>query len=422
MYVQGNMSFQDPLFGLDTSLIQSDNVYDSIEHEGSKINDASSDSTAGADQKGDAQDCTKFESLFDKQGHVQELKAAFKNTEQCESKNADIKFIQGASDAQIEAWCKGLLECIIRRHKQGAPFFTRKERAACEHSEEYAQFEERFAAVKEILKTEKRACRRFSTMPGKGWAERLADDPVFERDSIMVNDTTNSSRGQRLQNVRDNSKDIFKYLEKLGKEGVLAGDEYRAILSLAKYNAAPAKIERQSGTTASSKRKFGHDLEATTASGGSYPDSRPARSRSARIGDDAGFSDADMEDIDTKITSSKRRKPKNDKLQPRTTQNVFYQHPCLVPLQQYNQSQTNGWKQSVANIEYPDPQHMVFFPQQPSNISVPQLRNHGNHDLSGGFNNLYMPRSDVYEGSDIDPSTEGANAPDFDEFSEFINY
>jgi hypothetical protein len=65
---------------------------------------------------------------------------------------------------------------------------------------------------------------------------------------------------------------------------------------------------------------------------------------------------------------------------------------------------------------------MVFFPQQSLNISVPQQRNHGNHDLSGGFNNLYMPRSDVYEGSDIGLSTEGANALDFDEFSEFINY
>ena len=478
-------SVQGSLPGSGASLLRFDNVHVNTAHEGYDYGSTSGDSTARPNQNDNAHDRSNFESLLDKQEYIQELKAAFKNLEDCKCTNAEVNFIKGATDAQFELWSGTLLESIVRRQAQGSSL-PRKDRRNCEHSDEYAQFDQRFAAVKKILKTEKRACRRFLTMPDKVWADRLADDPVFERDSIMVNDNINSSRGQRLQNVKDNSKDIFQYLEKLGKEGVLAGDEYRAILGLAKYNMAPAKVERQSSTKTLSKRKFGHHLDDTTASGGSEPETHLASSRSIRVGDGARFTDADqVEDIDSTITSMKRRKLNNEKIlvigqasdlnmapaaqgeairkfsksvcrpedlvqnhafskaitgrpasaaysttNSRVNEMMQSSMPQRVPNQmpfpgvqgQYNLSQHIGRKQNAGYVETPDRQSLVSFPQQPQNLPVLEQHNHGKRGFSGGVENLHMPRLAVYRGSYHVPSTEATNATDSDEFSEFINY
>jgi hypothetical protein len=85
----------------------------------------------------------------------------------------------------------------------------------------------------------------FLTMSSQRWMDRVTDDPIFERDVIVLNDNGNVFRGLRDQKVRGNNKLIFAYLQKLGGEGILAGAEYENILRLATYNVTPAKSERQ---------------------------------------------------------------------------------------------------------------------------------------------------------------------------------
>jgi hypothetical protein len=90
----------------------------------------------------------------------------------------------------------------IRRHKKASPFFSQKQRAGCGHKKEYAKFEARFAAVEETLKVKKRACYRFLMMSSKRWMYRVTDDPIFERDVIVLHDNGNTFRGLRDQKVR----------------------------------------------------------------------------------------------------------------------------------------------------------------------------------------------------------------------------
>ena len=74
--------------------------------------------------------------------------------------------------------------------------------------------------------------------------DRVANDPIFERDVIVLNENGNIFRGLRDQKARGHNKPIFAYLQMLGGEGILAGNEYDNILRLTTYNVTRAKSER----------------------------------------------------------------------------------------------------------------------------------------------------------------------------------
>ena len=422
------------------------------------------------------------ETAAEKQEYLHKLMAAFKNLKQCEAKETEVKFIKEASDDKVEAWCQRLLDSIIQRHKKASPFFAQKQRAGCEHSKEYAKFQARFAAVEETLKIEKRACYRFSTMSGKGWMDRLADDPVFERDAIVLNDNGNTFRGLRDQNVRGNNKVIFEYLQKLGDEGILAGDEYENILRLAKYNVAPAKSERKSRTNTASKRKRSHDQDTEIETGSSQLGSQLGRSRSVRKSDGAGLLDADIETSGSTAIPSKRMKFNNVDVGPsyyasnahtkphRAVQNfaksarrphspsqhpmvratagsvaltpahsleniqaehIMQRHPlplaigassALMIQGQHKPSQKTESQyvsQSARNLGR---QHSMSFHQYPQTFSAMERHNHDHRSHPSGLHEMQTATFSGPAQSPAFPSLEESDAPTFDEFDEFINY
>jgi hypothetical protein len=74
--------------------------------------------------------------------------------------------------------------------------------------------------------------------------DRVTNDPIFERDVIVLNDNGNIFRGLRDQKARGHNKLIFAYLQMLDGEGILAGNEYENVLRLTTYNMTQAKSER----------------------------------------------------------------------------------------------------------------------------------------------------------------------------------
>jgi hypothetical protein len=135
----------------------------------------------------------------------------------------EIAFIQKVKDSDIDRWCKELYgRCVERDQKGSSTLPLRPKRGGCKNSPEYATYTARVKVVAEILNDGKRACVRFRSE--LTWAQKLADDPVWELDSINSNENGNADKAHRLQQQKDNGAIIVNEVQAL-KLALLADDD-----------------------------------------------------------------------------------------------------------------------------------------------------------------------------------------------------
>ena len=111
---------------------------------------------------------------------------------------------------EVESWCWRLLKEMVRRQSEGRPKdIARRKTASLD--EDLQTFAERFAAVFNALRLEKRCCIRFSNMAD--WHKRLANDPISEVADITKNDLINDKRAQDRKAKYAEAKELAKALD-----------------------------------------------------------------------------------------------------------------------------------------------------------------------------------------------------------------
>lgn len=73
----------------------------------------------------------------------------------------------------------------------------------------------------------------------RGWAKRLADDPVYEQSAILKSDETNTARAGRGQKKRDNNFAMLEGWERLRAGEALSMEGIDHYISLAEFNTNP---------------------------------------------------------------------------------------------------------------------------------------------------------------------------------------
>ena len=182
------------------------------------------------------------------------LKAAFKNVTNCNGTKTEVTFVKGAKEGKIDSWCEQVYSCCLQRFQHGSSTLpTRTKRGGCGHSPEYVSCSDRVRAVARVLQSEKRACYHFRR--DLGWAQKLADDPVYERDNMHASDRGNHERTRRAQQSKANGHALVEEVQML-KDVLVADPEnitvemvlarLDRIEDLAVYVRDPPKAERQS--------------------------------------------------------------------------------------------------------------------------------------------------------------------------------
>jgi hypothetical protein len=162
------------------------------------------------------QDTTFPRSLAEEREYVQLLKDAFKymgTGSICTSQ--EQLFItrprKEDGEKEIESWCWQLLKEIMLRQSRGRPLDLVKRKSA--FLDPVSQtFAERFAAVHNALKLEKRCCIRFSNMAE--WHKRLANDPSSELAEIAKNDLINRKKAEDKRAKHTETAALAEALEK----------------------------------------------------------------------------------------------------------------------------------------------------------------------------------------------------------------
>lgn len=116
------------------------------------------------------------------------------------------------TEKEIESWCWQLLQEITRRQFLGRPTTLVKRKNAYMNKDSLT-FAQRFSAVHNALKLEKRCCIRFSNMAG--WHTRLANDPVSELAELQKNDEINDKRAMNRKAEMDATKELTRELEEV---------------------------------------------------------------------------------------------------------------------------------------------------------------------------------------------------------------
>ena len=183
---------------------------------------------------------------------------AFKRLKHTEGREDEVEWVQEQTDSKINRWCHETLEAIITRQSSGKPLCTTpRKRNTLKSKSEYPSFNARLKAVFEVLKTEKRACKRFQRDPG--WAKRLADDPVFEQAAIISNDDGNTARAIRDRQKKENDVAMLEGWKRVLAGEVLTKAEVMHFVNLAEYN---TKIQPKGRhTTTPSTRRQGRARE-----------------------------------------------------------------------------------------------------------------------------------------------------------------
>ena len=106
-------------------------------------------------------------------------------------------------EKEIESWCWMLVGEIMRRQLSGRPSdFTKLKFASLDPNNQ--TFAQRFSAVYNALKLEKRCCIRFSNMAA--WHKRLANNPMAEIAEIRKNDLINHKRAEKIAETKGLAK------------------------------------------------------------------------------------------------------------------------------------------------------------------------------------------------------------------------
>jgi hypothetical protein len=106
---------------------------------------------------------------------------------------------------EIESWCWQLLGEIMRRQLHGRPSESTKLKHAS-LDPEVETFAQRFSAVYNALKFEKRCCIRFANMAA--WHKRLANDPKTEVAELQKNDSINEKRAKKIAEAKGVAKSL----------------------------------------------------------------------------------------------------------------------------------------------------------------------------------------------------------------------
>jgi hypothetical protein len=142
-----------------------------------------------------------------------------------------------------------------------------RKRSNCKNSPEYETCTARVRAIANILTTDKRACVRFRSE--LSWPQRLADDPIYERDTIHLNDNGNTDKARRVLQSKECGASTVKEVQALkqalvnGAEEVHMGmliNKLDSIETLAIYVEDPAAADRvAAGRTGKHRAKRSND-------------------------------------------------------------------------------------------------------------------------------------------------------------------
>jgi hypothetical protein len=190
------------------------------------------------------------------------LIAAFKNLKHSEGREDEVEWVQEQTEATINRWCHETLEAIITRQSSGTPLCPNlRKRTTIKTRPNYPTFIARLKAVYEVLKTEKRSCKRFQR--DHGWAKKLADDPVYEKAAIINNDNGNSARAMHERKKKENDVVMLEGWKRLLAGDVLTRAEVMHFVGLAEYNTEYGRKGRQMATSSKSRR--GRQAELSTS-------------------------------------------------------------------------------------------------------------------------------------------------------------
>lgn len=130
----------------------------------------------------------------------------------------------------------------------------------------------------------------------------------FEHNSVSADEQIHTLTDCRVQTMRDVDKLIFGYLQKLGQQGVLAGDEYEVVLWFAKSKAAPEQNGLPSAPMPSLKRKHDSNFDASGSHFSSPLESLFGSARANRSDDGALSLDTAVDDTASMARAAKRQK------------------------------------------------------------------------------------------------------------------
>lgn len=222
------------------------------------------------------QDATFPRSPAEEQEYVQLLKCAFKYMgvgSICTSQEQLFmtRPRNENGEKEIESWCWQLLKEIMLRQSRGRPLdLVRRKSAFLDPISQ--TFAERFAAVHNALKLEKRCCIRFSNMAG--WHKRLANDPSSELAEIVKNDWINWKKAEERERRTLRQQRSRRHWRKKRRKACQESDPWRILRAVAPPSrppllpsapARPRRRERFRSREARLVQRRHHDWEAGAA-------------------------------------------------------------------------------------------------------------------------------------------------------------